>query len=82
MEHGEMDTLTAQIHDELARIVPVISELTGLPSNWNGRVELVEGAYYRGMKAFDCDIRIRASLAREEARWRTLIHELLHARWV
>lgn len=79
MEHGEDDVLTAQIGDELTRIVPIVSELTGLPSNWNGRVELVEGAYYRGMKSFECDIRIRVSLACEEARWRTLIHELLHA---
>lgn len=79
MESIEDDALTAQIHAELTRMVPIVSGLTGLPSNWNGRVELVEGVYYRGMKSFNCGIRLRASLAREEARRRTLIHELLHA---
>lgn len=79
MEQQDNDALTTQIHGELTRIVPIISELTGLLSHWNERVELVEGARYRGMKAFECDIRIRAALAHEEVRWRTLLHELLHA---
>lgn len=73
------DTLTEQIRNELSRIMPVVSELTGLSSNWNGQVDLVEGASYRGVKKFECGIHIRASLARDEVRWRTLIHESLHA---
>lgn len=72
------DALTAQIRDELARIVPIVSELTGLPSNWSGRVELVDDARFRGRKPFGCDIELRTSLARQDARWRTLIHETLH----
>lgn len=79
MERGEDDALTAQIHGELSRIVPIVSALTGLPSNWNGELVLVPNAKFRGKKLFSCSILLREALARQELRWRTLIHEVLHA---
>ena len=60
-------------------ILEVVCELTGLPSNWNGRLELVQNAEFRGRKPFGCDIQIDAELAQSPERWATLIHEALHA---
>src|SRR5579864_3196786 len=73
MNHSE-----AQIGEELERILVVVSELTGLPSNWSGRVELPPDADFKGKKRFSCDILIRDELAREPIRWSTLIHEALY----
>jgi hypothetical protein len=53
--------------------------MTGLHSNWNGLVELVPNANFRGKKPFTCEILIDEALVNEEVRWRTLIHEALHA---
>jgi hypothetical protein len=74
-----MDELEAQIREELRRILEIVCELTGLPSNWNGRLELVLNAEFRGRKPFTCDIQIDAELTRQPGRWATLIHEALHA---
>lgn len=73
-----MDTLTAQIHGELSRIVPIVSQLTGLPSNWNGDVTLEQTEEFHGKKKFSCGVVISTAIASKEVRWRTLIHEALH----
>ncbi len=74
----EEDALTAQIHGELSRIVPVISELTELPSNWNGDVTLEQTEEFHGKKKFSCGVVISTAIADKEVRWRTLIHEAIH----
>ena len=74
-----MDDLEARTQKELADIIAVLTELTGLLSRWSGRVELVLGADFKGKKRFICDIQIEAVLASQEARWTTLIHEALHS---
>ena len=50
--------------EELHLIEQIVSELTGLPSNWNGNVELHTEPGWRGMKPFRCDIRLDS--ARQE----------------
>jgi hypothetical protein len=47
-----MDELEAQIREELRRILEIVCELTGLPSNWNGRLKIVPDAEFRGRKPF------------------------------
>ena len=70
--------LAAQVRAELEQIMPLVSSLTELPTRWSGRVELVEGADFKGKKRFTCDIQIAEDVARQEVRWATLIHESLH----
>ncbi len=74
-----MDEREAQVRAELQSIVAVLQELTGLPSRWSGRVEMVPRADFKGKKRFICDIQIDAALAEQDARWSTLIHEALHS---
>ena len=74
-----MDDLEARTQKELAGIIAVLIELTGLPSRWSGRVELVLEAEFKGRKRPICDIQIDAALATQDARWATLIHEALHS---
>jgi len=74
-----MDSTEAQTQQEIEGIVSIVEGLTGLTSRWSGRVELVPGAPYMGQKSFSCHISIRVSLAQEEARWMTFIHEALHS---
>jgi hypothetical protein len=69
----------AQIREELLRIQPRIEEITGLHSRWNGTVELVPDPGFRGKKRFSCLIVMDAELVEDDLRWRTSIHELLHA---
>ncbi len=71
--------LEAQVRAELEQIMPLVSILTSLPTHWSGRVELVDGAEFKGKKRFTCDIQLNAALADDDARWTTLIHESLHA---
>lgn len=71
--------LEAQVRAELEQIMPLVSALTGLPARWSGMVELVDTPEFKGKKRFSCDIQIQASLARQDARWSTLIQESLHA---
>ncbi len=70
---------TERIQMELRRITDALSQITGLSSNWSGVVELVHGADFKGQKPFQCDILLNANLAAHELRWRTLLHEALHA---
>ena len=74
-----MDELEARTRQELEAIIAVLTELTGLPSRWSRRVELVSNAEFKGKKRFTCDIQINAELAGQEERWTTLIHEALHS---
>ncbi len=69
-----------QVYEELERLTPSLTELTGLPSRWNGQVELGQEEWFRGKKLFSCGIVIQAKLVTQEIRWRTLIHENLHSR--
>ena len=69
-----------QVCKELERVAPLLTELTGLPSRWNGQVELGQEEWFRGKKLFSCGIVIQAKLVTQETRWRTLIHESLHSR--
>ncbi|MBV9851504.1 MAG: hypothetical protein JO250_17695 [Armatimonadetes bacterium] len=46
---------------------------------WNGRLILQEDPGFKGQKTFDCSITLDAALASQDERWRTLIHEALHA---
>jgi hypothetical protein len=71
--------LEAPLRAELEQIMPLVSALTGLPTRWSGKVELVDGADFKGKKRFTCDIQLNAALADDNARWTTLIHESLHA---
>lgn len=74
-----MEDLQARTQSELTDIIVILTELTGLPSRWSGRVELVPNAEFKGRKRQKCDIEINAGLAAEEERWPTLIHEGLHS---
>ena len=58
-----MDDLEARTQQELTGIVSLLTELTGLPSRWSGRVELVPDAEFKGRKRQMCDIQIDAALA-------------------
>lgn len=74
-----MDELEARTHSEIETILTVLLELTGLPSQWSGHVELVPNAEFKGQKRAMCDIQIEAALADQDERWPTLIHEALHS---
>lgn len=68
-----------QVRAEFGQVVEVVTEITGLTSRWSGRAELVSEVPYKGLKSFSCLFRLRADLANDPLRWRTLIHEALHA---
>jgi hypothetical protein len=74
-----MEALEAQIAGELRQILPIIEEVTGLASRWNGTLELVPEANFKGKKPFSCSILMETALARQDIRWRTSLHELLHS---
>lgn len=68
-----------RIQQEITRITAVLEPLTGRVSQWNGRIELISDADFLGRKPFSCSILLDTTLASQEVRWRTLIHESLHA---
>jgi hypothetical protein len=74
-----MTPLDEAIRRELEQIEEIVEEIVGARSRWNGVVELVAGAEFRGRKPFSCAIQVSLAVAQEETRWRTLIHEMLHA---
>ena len=78
-DNGTNLAQTAQVRAELHRLLPVLSRLTGLPSRWNGELVLVPDAGFKGKKLFSCSVLLDAALASRDVRWRTLIHESLHA---
>jgi hypothetical protein len=65
------------LEDELERIRLILEELLGRPSRWSGVLELTDDPAVNGAKPFRCDIVINAALIGQDARWRTLIHEML-----
>ena len=73
------ETALRQAQEELRLIEQIVSELTGLPSNWNGNVELHTEPGWRGMKPFGCAIRLDSARQELDVRWRTHLHEVLHA---
>ena len=73
-----MDELTEQIRAELGQIQPVLTQMLGWSGRWNGELELLDDPGFKGRKRYDCGIEIRYAAARTEARWRTLIHEMVH----
>ncbi len=74
-----MDSLQAQLQTEVAQILALLTELTGLPSRWSGKVPLVVQADFKGRKPFSCDILLDAELCQSDLRWPTIIHEAFHA---
>ncbi len=74
-----MDEHAERLLRELEAVVTELGKLTGLPSRWSGRVELVPNADFKGQKRPICDIRIDSALAAQDERWSTLIHEALHS---
>ncbi len=73
-----MDSTEAQAQQEVAQVVRIVDKLTGLPSRWGGRVELMPKPDYKGAKAFSCLIFPDAAIVDQDKRWMTLIHEALH----
>src|SRR3712207_4697154 len=76
---GPEPTATERVARELQQLRSVLERITGLQSRWSGRVELVPNAPFRGLKPYQCDICLNATLADRPGRWRTLICESLHA---
>ena len=73
------EELTEAMTLEVQRLIPCVESRVGLRSRWNGTLELVPNAEFMGKKPFSCSIQLRESLARQEARWRTILHEILHS---
>ncbi len=62
---------TQRIQQELRQLTPILEEICGLESSWNGEVYLVQNADFLGKKPFECRIEIDSSLADLDVRWRT-----------
>jgi hypothetical protein len=79
-EIGRQRLLNQAIH-ELSEIETALANATGkrLKSNWNRQLELSDDVNIRGEKPFTCMIRVNVARMHQETRWRTLIHEMLHA---
>ena len=67
------------LHEELEQIRRALEALLGRPSRWSGVLELTDDPTVNGAKPFRCDIVINGNLRGQDVRWRTLIHEMLHA---
>lgn len=75
-----VSSLQQQITEELTLRNDAVTNLLGRQSRWNGSVLIEEFALFSGTKRYGCSISILEAVARETVlRWRTLIHELLHA---
>ncbi len=75
----QLSALQQQLESELLIIITELTELTGLSSQWSGKVEVVQERNRAfGGKTFNCMIRIRADIAATELRWPVLLHEVLH----
>jgi hypothetical protein len=69
----------ARITLEVSDVIAALSQILESPSNWSGTVELVQEAGFKGQKPFRCDILLNAALEKDDARWRTILHEALHS---
>jgi len=72
------DDVEARTRQELVDILAALTELTGLPSRWSGRVELVPEAEFKGRKRPICDIQLDADSVTKDSRRATLVHEAIH----
>jgi len=66
------------VREELEQIRRALEEMLGRPSRWSGVLELTDDPAVNGSKPYRCDIVLNSSLAGQDVRWRTLIHEMLH----
>lgn len=73
-----MEELEQKVQKELSAITDYLETRLGRRSRWNGDVELTEDASTFGKALWSGRIVINRELARQEARWRTEIHEALH----
>ena len=73
-----MNKQPRRVQTDIEAIVAVIARLMDLPSNWNGEVDIVHNADFKGKKRFSCGIEIHADLINRQSRWSTLIHEAVH----
>jgi hypothetical protein len=64
---GTEDPLWRQTVNELRQVESVVSELTGLPSRWNGEVELRDEPRYHGAKPLSCGIVLSVARQRVES---------------
>jgi len=77
--YHSMETDEARTHREIGKVLEIVCDITGLTSNWNGVLMLVENAEFRGRKPFSCSIEVASDLVQTVDRWPTMIHEALHA---
>lgn len=76
-----------RVQDEVRQIVTAVEEITGLPSRWNGRLNVVSSLEadfqasrpFSAKKEWNCDISLVDLLASKDERWRSLLHEALHS---
>jgi len=73
-----MEELEQKVQEELSAIVDYLEIRLGRSSRWNGDVELTKDASTFGKALWSGKIVINRDLARQAARWRTEIHEVLH----
>lgn len=80
-QHSDADKADVErVCQELELIRREVEHMTELPSRWNGNVIIdPPDTPYRGLKPFHCAIHLRSDLVNLPIRWRTLIHESLHA---
>ena len=75
---AEKEAFRLRSVSEVSAIEPIISRITRLPSRWKGEIEIHDGGD-KGTKPFRCNMQLSTSIVGSDARWRTLIHEDLHA---
>ncbi|HZP80311.1 MAG TPA: hypothetical protein VFB21_01615 [Chthonomonadaceae bacterium] len=76
-----------RVQDEVRQIVAAVEEITGLPSRWSGRLNVVSSQEadlqanrpFSAKKEWNCHISIVDVLVNKDERWRSLIHEALHS---
>jgi hypothetical protein len=74
------DEIKEQVRRDLVKLRDAVESETGRKSRWSGVVNIGVGANH-AQAVFDTkyDIGIVPALVRRKARWRTLIHELVHS---
>jgi hypothetical protein len=74
-----MDEVAERITAETEGVVRTVSELTILPTRWNGSARLVDEGGFLARKRWQCDIEIDRSIVNKDERWPTLVHEAIHS---
>ena len=57
----------------------VVSPILRLESRWNGAAEWIQELGISGRKRYGCSIEVNSDYQNRDLRWRTMLHELLHA---